>query len=65
MEKLQQGEKLEEIDGPIPDSLAGGYIYHNGGAGLENVSQTFRDYILSVVEERSEEVRKATKYYLC
>lgn len=24
--KLQQGEKLEEIDGPIPDSLAGGYI---------------------------------------
>ena len=36
--KLQAGEKLEETDRPIQDYLAGGYIFHQGGARLGNVS---------------------------
>ena len=36
--KLQEGEKLEEPDGPILDFPAGGFALHNGGASLGNVS---------------------------
>ena len=43
---LQAGEKLEEIEKPILDLPVNGYLFHNGGVSLGNVSWTICNYRL-------------------
>ena len=41
--KLQAGQRMEEVDKPILGFPTDGYVFHNGGSSLGNVSQIFRD----------------------